>query len=106
MSLTKFSTSSKTTTSSSSPLGARTLATSEALRLASVAFENGRLVARFVNGSSVSVALTRYPRLQKATTAQRNKWRLVGKGFGIHWESLDEDLSVENLLFASAKAAQ
>ena len=71
-----------------------------------MAFENGRLVARFVNGSSVSVALTRYPRLQKATTAQRNKWRLVGKGFGIHWESLDEDLSVENLLFASAKAAQ
>jgi len=45
----------------------------------------------------------RYPRLQHATPAQRNKWRLIGKGSGIHWDSIDEDLSLENLLFASAK---
>ena len=106
MSLTKFSTSSKNTKPSSSLAGGRASATSEVLRLTRVTFENNALVAHFINGSSVSVALTRYPSLQKATTAQRNQWRLVGKGFGIHWESLDEDLSVENLLFASAKAAR
>ena len=74
------------------------------MRLAGVAFEGEALVARFINGSKISVDLTRYPRLQQATPGQRNKWRLIGKGSGVHWENLDEDLSVENLLFANAKA--
>jgi hypothetical protein len=73
------------------------------LRLASVDFVGDKLIARFANGSEVSVDVNRYPRLRRATLVQRNKWRLIGKGAGIHWESLDEDLSVENLLFASAK---
>ena len=76
------------------------------MRLADVAFEGGALVARFINGSKISVALNRYPRLQQATPVQRKKWRLIGQGAGVHWETLDEDLSVENLLFANAKAAR
>jgi hypothetical protein len=42
--------------------------------------------------------------LARATATQRNKWRLIGKGSGVHWTTIDEDLSVENLLFSSAKA--
>jgi hypothetical protein len=29
---------------------------------------------------------------------ERNNWRLIGGGEGIHWPDLDEDVSVENLL--------
>jgi hypothetical protein len=76
------------------------------MRLADVAFKGDALIARFVNGSTISVSLNRYPRLLQATTVERNKWRLIGKGMGIHWQNLDEDLSVENLLFASVKESR
>ena len=105
MSLTKSPTSSKRTTRTSSPNGGRASGISDALRLAGVDFDAGKIVARFANGSTIAVNLSRYPRLQQATPAQRNKWRLIGKGSGVHWENLDEDLSVENLLFASTKTA-
>ena len=88
------------------PGSGRTSGISDEMRLAGVAFEGDALVARFLNGSIISVDLNHYPRLRQATPVQRNKWRLIGKGLGVHWENLDEDLSVENLLFASAKAAR
>ncbi len=49
-------------------------------------------------GRVLSVPLAWFPRLLKATTMERNNWRLIGKGQGIHWEDLDEDISVEGLL--------
>lgn len=39
-----------------------------------------------------------FPRLLNATPEQRRNWRLIGGGVGIHWESVDEDISVESLL--------
>jgi hypothetical protein len=45
--------------------------------------------------------LTWFPRLQKASPEQRQKWRLIGGGVGIHWEAVDEDISVESLLSVS-----
>jgi hypothetical protein len=39
-----------------------------------------------------------FPLLQRATKAQRANWRLIGGGIGIHWEEIDEDISVEALL--------
>ncbi len=89
----------------SSPSGAHASAISDELRLVGVDFKDDALLARFANGSNISVALNRYPRLHRATPAQRKKWRLIGKGLGVRWESLDEDLSVENLLFATSKTA-
>jgi hypothetical protein len=50
------------------------------------------------DGREISAPLQWFPRLQKATRAQRIKWRLIGGGVGIHWEELDEDISVEGLL--------
>lgn len=50
------------------------------------------------DGRSISVPLAWYPRLLRATPAERNRWRLIGRGLGIHWEDLDEDISVEGLL--------
>lgn len=50
------------------------------------------------DGRKLSVPLVWFPRLFHASAAQRAEWRLVGGGEGIHWESLDEDLSVRGLL--------
>src|ERR687895_290493 len=50
------------------------------------------------DGRTISVPLTWFPRLVHATPEERSNWRLIGKGHGIHWEDLDEDISVEGLL--------
>lgn len=50
------------------------------------------------DGRTISVPLAWYPRLTYASRAEQNNWRLIGKGLGIRWEDLDEDISVEGLL--------
>lgn len=50
------------------------------------------------DGREVSAPLEWFPRLRNATDAQRKKWRFIGSGIGIHWEDIDEDISVESLL--------
>jgi hypothetical protein len=50
------------------------------------------------DGRTISVPLTWFPRLVHATEAERGDFRLIGRGQGIHWEDLDEDISVEGLL--------
>jgi hypothetical protein len=50
------------------------------------------------DGRTISVPLAWFPRLAYATPEQRKNWRLIGKGEGIHWEDIDEDISVEGLL--------
>jgi len=50
------------------------------------------------DGRTISVPLAWFPRLVHATQEERNNWRLIGKGHGIHWEDVDEDVSVEGLL--------
>ena len=50
------------------------------------------------DGRTLSVPLAWYPRLLHATAEERNQWRLIGRGEGIHWPELDEDVSVEGLL--------
>jgi hypothetical protein len=50
------------------------------------------------DGREVSAPLAWFPRLNEASDAQRRNWRLIGRGIGIHWPDLDEDISVESLL--------
>jgi len=50
------------------------------------------------DGRTIAVLLTWFPRLVHATPKERNNWRLIAKGQGIHWEDIDEDISVEGLL--------
>lgn len=50
------------------------------------------------DGRTISVPLAWYPRLLKGSDQERQHWRLIGGGEGIHWTDLDEDVSVENLL--------
>jgi len=50
------------------------------------------------DGRTISVPLEWFPRLVQADPEERNNWRLIGRGHGIHWEDLDEDISVDGLL--------
>ena len=51
-----------------------------------------------IDGRTIVVPLVWYPRVFNATERERNNWRLIGNGEGIHWPDLDEDISVEHLL--------
>ena len=50
------------------------------------------------DGRVVSVPISWYPRLSNATPGHRAVWQFIGRGHGIHWPELDEDISVENML--------
>ena len=50
------------------------------------------------DGRTISVPLAWFPRLLHASPGERKNWRLIGKGQGIHWVDVDEDVSVEGLL--------
>jgi hypothetical protein len=56
------------------------------------------LHVRLADGREIAAPLEWYPRLRDATPEQRAHWRLIGRGIGIHWEDVDEDISVEGLL--------
>jgi hypothetical protein len=47
------------------------------------------------DGRTISIPLSRYPRLAEATPAERDNWRLIGIGEGVHWPDVDEDISVD-----------
>ena len=56
------------------------------------------LHVRLIDGRQLGVPLAWFPRLRDATADQRQNWKLLGQGIGIHWPDVDEDLSVAGLL--------
>ena len=68
---------------------------SEALN---VLLTDDTLSVDLTDGRSISVPIAWFPRLLHSTEQERNNWRLIGRGQGIHWEDIDEDISVEGLL--------
>ncbi len=50
------------------------------------------------DGRVISAPLAWFPRLVDATAKQRREWELIGGGIGVHWEAVDEDISVASLL--------
>ena len=63
-----------------------------------VACSSDVLQVSLADGREISVTLSWYPRLENASSKDRKNWQLIGGGLGIHWDSLDEDVSVESLL--------
>lgn len=57
------------------------------------------VILELSDGRTVSAPLAWYPRLLNGTPQERENWRLISRGEGIHWPDLDEDISVENVLF-------
>ena len=75
-----------------------TLADSSETLVVEVAFSEDALTVVLDDGRAVSVPLAWFPRLLNATPKQRKQWELIGGGMGIHWEAIDEDISVASLL--------
>jgi len=70
---------------------------SEALAV-DVSCSDDSLTVVLDDGRTVSVPLVWFPRLLEATSQQRKDWEPIGGGIGIHWEAIDEDISVASLL--------
>jgi len=64
----------------------------------SVSVTDDTLSVDLTDSRTISVPVEWFPRLVHATADERMKWRLIGNGQGIHWEDIDEDISVEGLL--------
>jgi hypothetical protein len=63
-----------------------------------VSWSSDALCVTLSDGRVVSVPLVWFPRLAGASPRERSDWELLGGGIGIHWESIDEDISVASLL--------
>src|SRR2546427_9272356 len=73
------------------------VASGEALAV-DLSCSNDALTVVLDDGRTVSVPLMWFPRLLNATPRQRKEWEFIGGGIGIHWEAIDEDISVASLL--------
>lgn len=56
------------------------------------------LVIELADGRTITAPIAWYPRLLHATSAERDNLRLIGKGHGIHWPDVEEDISVESVV--------
>ena len=74
------------------------------IRIHHVTFAADSMSVSFSDEHSVTVSLSYFPRLREAQPPQREQWQLIGRGLGVHWKALDEDLSVENILSAYSRA--
>ncbi len=63
-----------------------------------VTLSDDTLAVDLSDGRTISVPLAWYPRLLHGSSVERKRWRFIGRGVGIHWEDLDEDVSIEGLL--------
>ena len=67
-------------------------------RVADVRCTEDSVAVDLMDGRTIIVPLAWSPRLLHATREQRDRWQVSGGGYGIHWPTLDEDLSTEGLL--------
>ncbi len=63
-----------------------------------VTVDNNALHFVLADGREISAPLEWFPRLRDASEAQRKKWRFIGKGIGVHWPDIDEDIAVSTLM--------
>lgn len=63
-----------------------------------VRFHGSSMSVDLADGRTITVPVEWYPRLARATSAQRMNWVPSAGGYGIHWPDVDEDLSTEGLL--------
>jgi hypothetical protein len=64
----------------------------------SVVITDDSLTVDLRDGRTITVPLTWFPRILHGNSSERKNWKIIGNGKGIHWEELDEDISVEGLL--------
>lgn len=64
----------------------------------SASVSSNALCMVLADGREISAPLEWFPRLRDANDAQRHNWRLIGKGIGVHWPEIDEDIAVSTLM--------
>jgi hypothetical protein len=65
---------------------------SSVINISDVRFSDDTLSVYLENGEVIATPLEWYPRLFHASTKQRNNWKMIGAGYGIHWPEVDEDM--------------
>ena len=70
-------------------------------RIQKVRVTKDQIIADLADGRVISVPLAWSWRLSEATPVQRAKFRLIGTGQGVHWPDVDEDISVEGMLYGT-----
>lgn len=63
-----------------------------------ITFDSDTMWVELADGRQMGVPLAYFPRLLNATESQRNKYVISGGGTGLHWDDLDEDISVQGLV--------
>ncbi len=63
-----------------------------------ITFNEYEFIVHLEDGRNLSIPLTYFPRLERATLDQLNNYEISGAGLGLHWDELDEDISVAGLL--------
>ncbi len=63
-----------------------------------ISFTKDTMTVDLSDGRTIAVPIAWFPRLLYATKGEREGWRLIGNGHGVHWDEIDEDISVEGLL--------
>ena len=62
-----------------------------------VRFDEDAIMFDLADGRALSAPLAWFPRLLSASRPQRSNWKLIGRGYGIHWPDVDEDISILGL---------
>lgn len=63
-----------------------------------VTFDDDSMWVELTDGRKLGIPLAYFPRLLNATKSEREKFVMSGGGIGLHWDELDEDISVIGLL--------
>ena len=84
-------------------VGMRSLVTElQKTKIVHVAVTEDTLTVDLADGRTLAAPIEWYPRLAHGTVDERQTWRLIGQGAGVHWPNLDEDISLENLLLGQS----
>ena len=69
-------------------------AISKSTNAVEILFEELKMFVRLDDYCEIAIPLDWFPQLRDASEKQKNNWRLIGGGEGIHWEDLNEDILV------------
>jgi hypothetical protein len=61
-------------------------------------FTDEKIYFELRDGREIGVPLDWFPRLKEASPEEKNNYYLTANGTGVHWENLDEDISIKYLL--------
>lgn len=75
-----------------------TLVKNKLITAKNIWFADQKLFVLLEDGREIAVPLEWFPKLRDANEEDLNNWKFIGNGIGIHWEKLDEDLSIAGLL--------